>query len=184
MKKLFLLLFASYLLSGCACMLSQIPPQYVVSGPGCTASIPDYKPSVQVTGGCTGFTLYQTPAPGTLLTATNKTATIVLKAIGTNNKSSQVSFTVTMIDTITPKITPVGALVEYKVKQVNEVYDIADAMLHQLNTEFDRNFPWSAQGLTPVIDSSYYKKMLIVVSLDSLNYRKRFITFADSINTY
>ena len=98
------LIILSLFLIGCnsECVLSQIPPQVVYAGANCTGLIPDYKTKVTVAG-C-AFTLTQTPAPGFLLTATNKTANVTLKAIGTNGKSSQINFSVTLIDTVTPKI--------------------------------------------------------------------------------
>jgi hypothetical protein len=176
----YLLIISAFFLSGCTCLISQ-PPQFIIAGPNCTAPLPDYRTSVTVTGGCTGFILTQTPAAGTMLTQINKVANVTIKATGTNNKSSQITFTVTMIDTITPKITPMGILA---VEQVNKIYDIADNMVNKINKDFEAIFPYDNLGLNQIIDSSFYKKLLIVVSMDSMNYRKRFITFADSLITY
>jgi hypothetical protein len=108
MKKLiknlwFVLLLAVFASCKTTCVIAQLPPQIIYAGAGCTAVIPDYKPYANVNGGCTGFTLTQTPAQGTALTVNNKTATVILKATGANGKSSQVQFNVTMADTITPR---------------------------------------------------------------------------------
>jgi hypothetical protein len=164
-KKLFLFLFASMLLCSCSCLLSQIPPQYIYAGAGCTALLPDYKPQVTVTGGCTGFTVVQTPAVGTVLTATSKTATVVIKATGTNGKSRQIQFVVTMLDTVTPKLTPTGSLVAYHLDQDRELYDAADKVVDKMigNT------------------GDYTSKVLIHTSWDSLGYRKGLAWYGDSL---
>lgn len=186
MKKWLLFLFASQLLCSCSCLLSQIPPKYIYAEAGCQAPIPNYIPMVTVTGGCTGFTVTQTPSAGTFLTATNKVATVVIKATGLNQKSSQISFVVTMIDTITPKITPLPALMAYQEEQVKELYDAGDRITIAMFKEFDKAFPWSdtvtyAPGAGPMTDSMYNEMMLISVSMDSAGVRKRVTTYGDSV---
>jgi hypothetical protein len=170
-----LLVLLSVLLSSCSCILSQIPPQFIYAGSGCTAPIPDYKTQVTVTGGCTGFTVIQTPAPGTLLTTTNKTATIIIKATGTNGKSSQIQFGVSMLDTITPKITPTGSLVAYKLNQLNDVYNAGDKIVRSISGNV---FPYYSKVGPDAIVNSTLKDVLIVIS--DKNNLSRLITYSDS----
>ncbi len=121
MKKLFLFLFASMLLCSCSCLLSQIPPKYVYADENCTAVLKDYRDSVTVHGGCTGFVRTQTPAPGYLLTKTNRVVDVVIQAENLVSKSNQVKFTVTMIDSLF--ITPNPS---FLTEQAKELYDAAD----------------------------------------------------------
>jgi hypothetical protein len=165
MKKLFFFLFASMLMCSCTCLLSQIPPQYIYAGSGCTAPLPDYRTQVTVTGGCTGFTVAQTPAPGYLLTATTKSSTVVIKATGTNNKSSQIQFVVTMLDTITPKIIPNGTLIGYQLEQSKALYDAGDLITKSMK-----------------IDSLFDTQVFVNLSWDSAGIRKRCSVFLDSIS--
>jgi hypothetical protein len=176
MKKLILLLIP--FLFGCKplCVMSQIPPQNVIAGSNCVALLPDYTNMVNVKSGCTGYTLYQTPEPGTILTASNKSIQVTLKAQGGNGKSSQVTFWVNLIDTITPKIEPVAELLGYQIKQVNDIYDVADRMQIQMSNTFEKNFPYKELGIKP--DSiPFDKKLLVIVSMDSAGTRKRMATY-------
>ena len=45
---------------------------------------------------------------------------------------------------------------------------------------FDNTFPYDSTYVMS-IDSSYYKKLLVIASMDSLGYRKRLISYADTI---
>jgi hypothetical protein len=182
-KTLFFFLFASMLLSSCSCLLSQIPPQYIYAGAGCTAPLPDYKTQVIVTGGCTGFTVTQIPEAGTILSASNMKTSVTIRAVGLNQKMSAVTFDVTMIDTITPKITPLPSLMTYQDKQIQDMYDAADRMSIASFKNFDKVFPYDSLGGSPWPDSLYVDKMLVAVSLDSAGtgIRKRVVAFADSV---
>ena len=187
MKKLIFLLIA-VLAAGCgtktSCLLAQFPPQIVYAGAGCTAPLPNYVPRATVVGGCTGFLVTQTPAPGTVLTATNKVVTVVLKATGTNGKSSQISFTVTLADTITPKISGLTAMQvqDSLMKVSNNLYDIADRFQEKLEDLFNATYPFAQYpGTAP--QHEYKTKMLVTVSMDdSTGYsRHRFSTYLDSL---
>jgi len=183
MKKL-LILLCCVLFYGCNtdCTLSQIPNQVVYAGANCTAPLPDYKSLVTVTGGCTGFTLTQTPVPGTMLTVTNKTINVILKATGANNKTSQVYFIASLIDTVTPLIVPKTAMVEELLKRSREVYDIGDKMIGQVETIFNNTFPFdSFPGIRK--QNSFKEKMLVIISMDSAGtgVRKRVITYQDTV---
>jgi hypothetical protein len=181
MKKLFFFLFGSLLLCSCNCALSQIPPQFVYADANCSSALLDYRTYVTVTGGCFGFTLTQNPAPGTILNAANKSYNVDITATGVNLKTSNIHFLVTLIDTVTPKITPIGVLAEAKLKQINDLYDVGDRLVKSMFDVFDANFPYDSTHVAS-IDSSFYKKLLVVASMDSLGYRKRFISYADSVD--
>lgn len=188
MKKLLFLTIA-FLLAACvpktSCVLAQFPPKIVYAGVGCTAALPNYVPLAIVTGGCTGFTVSQTPAAGTLLTATNKVINVILKATGTNGKTSQTTFTVTLADTITPRITGLTAmqLQDTIMKKSNALYDIADRMTYRLEKLFNSTFPFAEHpGVTP--KNEYKTRMLVTVSMDDSSHydRTRFSTYMDSLD--
>lgn len=188
MKKLLFLLTA-ILLAGCSpklsCLLAQFPPQIVYAGAGCTAPLPNYVPRATVVGGCTGFLVTQTPVPGTMLTATNKTITVVLKATGTNNKTSQISFTVSLADTITPRISGLTAMQmqDSLMKVSNALYDAADKVTGKLEELYNATFPFAQYpGSKP--EYEHDTKMLITVSMrDSVGTgRHRFQTYLDSLS--
>jgi hypothetical protein len=188
MKKLIFLLTA-ILLAGCSpklsCLLAQFPPQIVYANAGCTAPLPNYVPRATVVGGCTGFLVTQTPVPGTMLTATNKVVTVLLKATGTNGKTSNVSFTVTLADTITPTFTGLTAMQiqDVLLKQSKELYDAGDKITGQLDKLFNATFPFAQYpGSKPTDD--YGTKMLVTVSMkDSIGTgRQRFATYLDSLS--
>jgi hypothetical protein len=187
MKKLIFLL-VTLLFAACgpktSCVLAQFPPQIVYAGAGCTAPLPNYVPRAVVTGGCTGFVVTQTPAAGTMLTSTNKTISVILKATGTNGKTSQVTFVVNLADTITPRIstlTPL-AFADTLVKKSNDLYDIADRMVGNLEHMFNATFPFD-QHPGVIAQNEYHNRMLVTVSMDdSTNFsRKRFATYMDSL---
>lgn len=180
MKKWFFFLFASMLLCSCSCLLSQIPPKYIYAEAGCKAPIPNYIPMTTITGGCSGFTVTQIPIAGTLILEANVAKPIIIKATGNNGKSSQITFTVTMLDTITPKITPLPALMAYETKQIKEMYDAADKMTLLSFKQFDENFPWDS--LSPGLGPNADGEMLVTVSMDSAGDRKRFITMTDLVS--
>jgi len=46
MKKLFILSVFALLISGCTCIISQIPPQYLQVDATCGAALPDYLPLI------------------------------------------------------------------------------------------------------------------------------------------
>lgn len=191
MKKTIFLLIA-ILFAGCtpklSCLLAQFPPQIVYAGAGCTAPLPNYVTRATVVGGCTGFTVVQTPVPGTILTATNKVINVVLKATGTNGKTSQISFTVTLADTITPKITGLTAIQiqDTILKKANALYDVADNMTETLYKLADRSYPWDLYpGSGPSTQGSYDSSLFVTVSMKDLTSPakewKRFSTLAKNI---
>jgi len=74
MRKIFLLL--SVILSGCSCLLSQVPPQTIYVDENCEGVIPDYRGIVIASDNCPGLTLEQIPVPGTILSVENPGANV------------------------------------------------------------------------------------------------------------
>jgi uncharacterized protein YceK len=182
MKKLFILL--SFVLSGCGCVLSQIPPQYIYSGAGCTGSLPDYRLKITTSDNCEIASFTQLPTPGFLLTATNKITNVTIKAMDASGNFRQVIFSVALLDTIKPVLTIDPALLSYQQEQLNDIYTAGDKIVGQLEKNLNNSFPFdSFPGLREKLaDSSYYKQMLVVASLPEINgVRHRMIMFADSV---
>jgi hypothetical protein len=147
MKKILFLLI-SILISGCGCILSQIPPQKIYAGSGCTAPIPNYLLKVTATDNCEISSLTQIPIAGTMLTASNKVATVVIKATDASGNFKQITFTVTLLDTIKPvfHIDPSLTVVQLP-NQIKELYNLADLMLEY--------------NLTGIQHDAYYNDMMI-----------------------
>ena len=186
MKKLTLFLFGSMLLCSCKCLLSQVPPKYIFANAGCQAPIPDYRDSVKVIGGCSGYTFNQIPSPGTVITIPFVANEVILRVTGKNGKSSQRKFTVTMLDTVTPQIIPTPEFMSYQAKQISELFNVAETMAINSFKTFDKYYvlPDSleyAPGVGPMTDSMYNEVMLVSVSIDSAGIRKRFTSYGDSV---
>jgi hypothetical protein len=128
MKKLLFLLCVIFT-TGCGCIISQIPAQKIYAGASCSAPIPNYLTKITASDNCEIASLTQTPAPGTLLNASNKVATVVVKATDASGNIKQVSFTVTLLDTIKPTLTIDPTLLAYQADQISEVYTFADNMV-------------------------------------------------------
>ena len=112
MKKTLFILVA-VLLSGCGCLLSQIPPQTIYAGVGCTAPLPDYRSQVIASDNCEGIlTITQNPVAGTLLTVINPAVTVILTAKDAfGNISKPLNVSVILIDTVKPILSfPIGQL--------------------------------------------------------------------------
>jgi len=149
----------------------------VNAGPNCTAVLPDFRGKATVIGGCTGFTLAQIPAPGTTIKANT---TIILRATGTNGKSSQISFMAILADTITPKIIFPLAQVDSLLKKSNQLYDLADRMMGQIDEIQNNVFPFdSFPGMER--EDSFKEKLLVIASRDSAGHRQRIMTYMDSL---
>ena len=162
MRKILLILI-SVLLSGCGCLLSQIPPQKIYAGTGCSATLPDYRLKIAASDNCEVSTFTQVPAPGFLLTATNKIATVTVKATDASGNFKQVVFTVTLLDTIKPKLTIDPSLLSYQLRQVEDIYNFGDKLIvEQSNNLMKQSWIDSIPGLREKLgDSTYYKKMML-----------------------
>lgn len=189
MKKLTILFVVMLLASSCTCLLSQIPPQYVMVGASCEAPLPNYVPQVIITDNCSIKSVVQTPAPGTILSITNPVVTVVIRATDAFDNFSEVSFTVTAKDSQPPVITPTGDLLADNWIKINNMYDQADKMVAEQEAYFDDNFDWEAAGIPedkrPV--NQYETKMLsIMVSPThaTTGYGSRIFTFLSNNDSY
>jgi len=102
MKKLLFLLLLP--LIGCRCLISQVPPQYIYAGQSCEAPLPDYRLKVTISDNCQIENVTQTPSPGFLLMATNMITNVTIRAVDNSGNASQITFSVTLLDTIPPVI--------------------------------------------------------------------------------
>jgi hypothetical protein len=162
MKKLILILMS--ILSGCGCIIGQIPPQYIYAGADCQASLPNYLLRVTAIDNCTIANLVQTPAPNYLLTATNLITDVVIRATDNSGNFREMKFTVTLIDTIKPIFVVDTTLFGYNAAKMTEFYDLADSYVEKIT------------------DSVLFKKWLFVIShKDNLGFRERLITFIDTL---
>jgi len=161
MKKL-LFFFMIVLCSSCVCTLSQIPPQFIYAGENCSAPLPNYVEQVTVTDNCALAQVIQTPSPGFLLSSTNQLVSVTIKATDVFNNSSQVSFTVQLLDTIPPVINGMG-LEANTYNKIDEMYNRADRMIASHMDNFDETFPYEQFGLTrDSQDSTFYKYGMMV----------------------
>jgi hypothetical protein len=138
MKKLLFILFTIIVLSSCNCTLSQMPPQRIYSDASCTAKLPDYRQQITVIGSCTGYSKIQNPGVGTLVTSFNP-QNVTITVTGTNGKSSKMTFTVTMLDTITPMMVITDSGLTYHTMHHEEIYyrKIASADSLHVTYEYD-----------------------------------------------
>jgi hypothetical protein len=161
MKKLLIPLLL--LLSSCSCLLSQIPPQRIYAGSGCTAILPDYRLKIVAFDNCEIASYTQVPAPGFVLTPTNKTASVTVKVTDASGNFRQVVFTVTLLDTIKPVLTIDPSLLAYQLKQVEDIYNFGDRLIaEQEKNLMQQSWIDSIPGLRSKIqDSAYYKKSML-----------------------
>jgi len=187
MKKLFVLLAVLLLGSSCTCLLSQIPPQYVMVGANCEAPLPNFVPMVTVTDNCSIKSVVQTPVPGTILSVTNPTVTVVIRATDAFNNFSEVSFTVTAKDSQPPVITPTGDLLADNWLKINNMYDQADKMVAEQEAYFDATFDWSAIPDSVRSDNQYNEKLMLTWTSPAhatTGYGSRVITFVSQNDTF
>jgi hypothetical protein len=181
MKKL-IILFIAFAAFSCKtpCLLGQLPNQIVYANSNCTAILPDYRSLVTITGGCTGFTVSQIPGAGTMVDVSSNPLDVMIRATGTNGRYSQISFTVTMADTITPKIIVAETSLNELLEKSNGLYDIADNMMGKIDEIVNNTFPFDSFPGMERIDS-YKNQILVIASMDSAGFRKRMSTYVDSL---
>jgi hypothetical protein len=184
------------LLSGCGCILSQIPPQKIYAGDGCSAPLPDYRLKITATDNCEIASYTQTPAPGFLLSATNKVANVTVKATDASGNFRQLVFTVTLLDTIKPVLTVDPDLLAINEEQIGNIYNYADKLLEHSMAFMDKQiadtsvFPESKfPNLRNVYqDSTYFKSTMLTWTAKGhavTGFGSRVMTFIsdkDSIN--
>jgi len=185
MKKLFIFLLV-ILLSGCSCIVSQIVPQKIYATPtSCSAPIPNYLTKVTASDNCEIASFTQTPVSGTMLTPTNKSATVTIKAIDASGNFKQIVFTVTLLDTIKPKFTVDPTLLAYQTEQVNDIYTFADNLVKDgFYNLMQQAWIDSIPGLRDKLnETDFNSQMLIITSMTKPEGgRSRFIALADSVS--
>lgn len=161
MKQILILL--SVFLTSCSCLLGQIPPQKIYAGSGCTAALPDYRTKITASDNCEILSFTQIPTPGFILNAATKITTVTVKATDASGNFRQVVFSVTLLDTIKPKLTIDPTLLAYQLKQVDELYDFGDRLIaEQEKNLMSHSWIDSIPGLRKKLgDSTYYKKTLL-----------------------
>ena len=102
MKKLTFLFAVMLLASSCTCLMSQIPPQMIYAGEGCAAPLPNYVTLVAVSDNCQIKSVTQTPSAGFMLNSDTQTTTVKIRATDAFDNWTEVSFQVTLIDTVKP----------------------------------------------------------------------------------
>jgi hypothetical protein len=144
-------------------VLSQIPPQKIYAGTNCSAVLPDYRLKITATDNCEIASFTQIPDPGFVLNATTKTTTVTVKATDATGNFKQVVFTVTLLDTIKPKLTIDPTLLAYQLQQVNDIYDFGDRLIAEQEQNLMKQ-TWidSIPGLRDKLqDSTYFKKTML-----------------------
>ena len=128
MKKTIIFSILALLLSSCVCTFSQVPPQFLYVDQTCGAALPDYLPKLTFSDNCGIKSVEQTPSPGSWLTV--PTTTVLIRATDNFNNTTDLMFTVTLIDTIPPTITLAdSSLITDVYNKIDAVYNIADKML-------------------------------------------------------
>lgn len=169
MKRAFLFLMVVMTMSSCACLMSQVPPQYLYMDQTCGAALPDYLPLLRITDNCGIDTVEQMPTRGTWLT--QPTTTVLIRATDNFGNRTDMMFTVTLLDTVPPTIEVADTTLLTDVyDKMNTVYNIADRMLARQELWFDANFDYEAAGIP---DSVYpyneYANKTLVTWTDPLH---------------
>jgi len=187
MKKLLFLSLLALIASGCSCILSQIPPQYIYADANCSGVLPNYIPQVTVSDNCGNVTVIQIPAAGFVLNATNQSTNVIIRAKDAFNNTSEVNFTVTLLDTVPPTIIPSGDLLTDNWVKINNLYDSADRLVAEQETFFDATYDWSVMPDSVRSDNQYNEKMMLTWTSPAhatTGYGGRVITFVSQNDTF
>jgi hypothetical protein len=161
MKKVsFIVSVTALLLSGCGCLIAQIPPQTIYVDESCQVELPNYLDNVTVTDNCSLDTIYQYPETGYILNADNQSVMVTITAIDDFGNQTDMSFEVTAVDTVGPVIEPDSTLSEsvwYQYKR-NLVTELHQAVLRDLKY-VDQHMEYSSreQILESTGDSILYQ---------------------------
>lgn len=101
MKKHIVLLLMAVLLFGCNC-ISQIPPQYAYMDSTCVGEMPNVLDKITSTDNCSFVTVVQVPSAGSPIS--EGTLEGLVRATDASGNITTVTFPVTVVDTISPKI--------------------------------------------------------------------------------
>jgi hypothetical protein len=156
MKKLLIALSVLFLLSGCSCLIGQIPAQYIYSdSSGCTAILPDYRPLLPVRDNCKLASVIQIPAAGYVITADTMIVNVIIRATDASGNSSQRNFNVMLLDTIAP-IFADNTLLTADYDKMEALYKQGDRILKSKVLNADALFPYAELGITVWPDSVFY----------------------------
>ena len=188
MKKLTILFAVMLLASSCTCLLSQIPPQYIYAGEGCSAALPNYIPQVAVSDNCSIASVVQTPSAGFILNASTMSVTVKIRATDNSGNFSEVSFLVSIVDTIRPVLTWDGeAIAAANWDVINSVYDQADRLLAEQEAYFDETFDWAVIPEDKQKKDQYNNKMMLTWTSPAhatTGYGGRVFTFVSQNDTF
>ena len=188
MKKLTILFMTMLLASSCTCLLSQIPPQYIYAGEGCSAALPNYIPQVAVSDNCSIASVVQTPSAGFILNASTMSVTVKIRATDNSGNFSEVSFLVSIVDTIRPVLTWDGeAIAAANWDVINSVYDQADRLLAEQEAYFDETFDWAVIPEDKQKKDQYNNKMMLTWTSPAhatTGYGGRVFTFVSQNDTF
>lgn len=155
MKKSLIVLSLLFLLSGCKCLMSQIPAQFVYAEEGCQATLPNYIPLVHASDNCILQSVVQTPVPGTILNSLQMVTRVDIKATDGAGNSSSIHFDVILADTIPPKFDD-SLLVNADYDKMDALYTQADRIVKEKVLNADARFPYATLGITNLQDSVFY----------------------------
>ena len=182
-------MFIVLLSSSCTCMLSQIPPQTIYVNANCQGVLPNYLTRVSATDNCGLKDVTQTPAAGYLLTSTNQSVKVTIRATDLFGNFTEMSFMVTAIDTIKPVLIVSPELLSANWDAIHKAYDVADKLVAEQEEYFDKNFDWEAAGIPenkrPI--GEYNKKVLSILTSPGhakTGYGSRVIMFSSNNDSY
>lgn len=155
MKKSLILFSVLFCLSGCRCLLSQIPAQFVYAEEGCQASLPNYVPLVHAFDNCILNSVVQTPVPGTILNSLQMVTRVEIKATDGSGNSSTIHFDVILADTI-PPVFDDSLLVSADYDKMDALYTQADRIVKEKVLNADARFPYWQLGITNLQDTVFY----------------------------
>lgn len=122
--KTLLLILSVIFLSGCSCILSQIPPQTVYANDNCQGFIPDYRPMIVISDNCPdGVVLVQMPLPGTIVDDVHPSITVnIWGDDASGNRSNVIEIPVLLIDTVPPILSWPEGQIAMTETDLNNVY--------------------------------------------------------------
>lgn len=192
MKKIAILLgFVAMYSCTCQIAVSQVPPQYLLVDENCQAILPDYTTDeyITVTDNCGVKSKVQTPAPGYILDAANKTVEVTIRATDNFDNFSEIKFMVTAKDEQPPVISPTGDFIADAWNKIHGMYDVVERMVAEQEAYFDAHFDWDAAGIPVELRplNQYDTKILSLLVSPAhakTGYGGRLIWFESNKDTY
>lgn len=135
MKKI--LFVCMLVLSGCGCIIGQIPPQYLYSGADCQAPLPNYRNILKVSDNCEVASVLQIPEAGFMLNNITRAVNTTLRVTDNSGNFRQIIFSVVLVDTIKPIIEIDTSLLSYRINQIKNYYNAADELMEQVYLTYE-----------------------------------------------